>query len=361
MMFTYQDLLFSVALAVYVAASVMVAAVRWGHKCEPYARRADYYYPAWKVIVLSFLSNVLMAPAIFLPTEADAVLQLRLLLMMASPFFCAVLLFSYFGRVLKIFSWQKPVYALAFPFGVMAATATVFAFVPGTQLEGVFCQWFFAVGGVLSLAFLACFVVAFRMVVRTLSRFSEENWSNPEDFPKQYASRIIWIPALHLVVSWVMAFIGTKAVLSAGLLVLSVLNVVLLIGILSPHRAQEVQLLETEAAAEKEESGEPALSQERQEEILRAVRHCVEDEEAYLDPHFTLNDLAQRAGFNRGYVSYVMNTCFGGFFNYVNCCRYYHVSKLQLERPEAPVGELIDMAGFGARSTYYSIRRKLGE
>ena len=172
-MYTIQDILFSASLAVYVATSVFVAMVRWGHRCEPYGRHMDYYYPAWRVVIFCFLSNILMCPAIFLPEETDAVLQLRLLLIMASPFFSAVLMFSYFGKVLKVTSWRRPVYALAFPFGVMALTATALALVPGVQMDPAFCRWFFAVGGVLALAFLACFVTATRMIARAMRRFSQ--------------------------------------------------------------------------------------------------------------------------------------------------------------------------------------------
>ena len=364
-MYTLQDLLFSASLAVYVAVGVFVAMVRWGHRCEPYGRHMDYYYPAWRAVIFCFLTNLFMAPAIFLPEEPDAVLQLRLLLILASPFFCAVLMFAYFGKALKVTTWHGPVFALAFPFGVMALTATVLALVPGRQMDEAFCRWFFAVGGVLALAFLACFVTATRMIARAMRRFSEENWSNPEDFPTQYASRVIWIPMLHLMVSWVAAFVGTKPVLSVGLLLLSVLGVVLLISALSPHRAMEVEQLEAEvelpeAAGVLEEETE-ALPEERKEEIVRAIRHYVEDGRAYLNSHLTLAELARSVGINRSYASAVMNSRLGGFFAYVNRCRYAHVAQLKVEQPDTPIGELIDASGFGSRSTYYTIRKRLEE
>lgn len=121
--YSLQDLLFSVSLAAYVVTSVIVAAVRWGHKCPAFASHADYYYPAWKVIVGCYFANLLMAPAIFLPHEADAILQLRMLLILASPFFCALLMFSYFGKMLGKSSWRWPVYALIGPFAAMALAA----------------------------------------------------------------------------------------------------------------------------------------------------------------------------------------------------------------------------------------------
>ena len=373
MIITLQEVMLSAALAVYMTASVFVAAVRWGHRCQPYAKHMDYYYPAWRVVIFCFLSNLVMAPAIFMPGDADAVLQLRFLLILASPFFCAVLLFSYFGKVLHVAGWRKPVHTLAFPFGIMALTATVLALIPGQQMDPTFCKYFFSTGGILALAFLACFITAVIMVARELRRFSEDNYSNPDDFPGKYASKVIWIPVLHLTVSWTAAFIGTPAALSIGLMLLSLFSLVFLIGILTPHRAMDVKRLETGEATEDgraaafaespeaeedSEADEPAIPEERQQEILKAIRQYVEDEQAYLDSHLTLDDMSRHIGINSKYLSLVMKSHLGGFFAYINRCRYAHVAKLKVEQPDTPIGELIDVAGFGSRSTYYKIRRQ---
>lgn len=356
------DLLLSAALAVYMTASVFVAAVRWGHRCQPYGKHMDYYYPAWKVVIFCFLSNLIMAPAIFMPTDADAVMQLRLLLILASPFFCAVLMFSYFGRVLGKDNWRRPVYALSVPFVLMAVTATVLALTPGKQMDRDFCRWFFSAGGTLALVFLVFFVTSIIMVARELRRFSEDNFSNPNDFPHQYASGVIWIPVLHMIVSWITASVGTPVALSVGLLVLSALALALLIGILSPHRALNVEQLEALSASSAQDvahSEEPLLSKERQEEILKAIRRYVEKEQAYLDSHLSLDGLSRHIGINSKYVSLVMKSRLGGFFSYVNNCRLSHAERLLSERPDIPVGELIDLSGFGSRTTYYKVRKQL--
>ena len=361
MTLTLQDSLFSVSLAVYLTASVFVAAVRWGHRCQPYGKHMEYYHPAWKAVVFCFLSNILMAPAIFMPTEADAILQLRLLLILASPFFCAVLLFSYFGPMLKANKWRGPVYVLAFPFALMALTATVLALVPGTQMTPTFCHWFFTLGGVLAVAFLACFVAAIFMVAGRTRQRSEEQYSNPDDFPHKYATRIIWIPIAHLAVSWVSTFIGTSLSLSLGLLGLSALSLVLLIGILSPHRELTVEQLEASEAKLKQEPEEFALPEERQAEIERAIRHLVETGQAFLDSHLQLDAVAERIGINNKYVSLVMTSRLGGFYSYVNRCRLAHVARLKVEHPDWPLSAVIEDSGFGSRTTYYKVRKQLEE
>ncbi len=358
--YSLQDLLFSVSLAAYVVTSVIVAAVRWGHKCPPFAMHADYYYPAWRVVVGCYFANILMAPAIFLPHEADAVLQLRMLLILASPFFCAILLFSYFGKMLGQSSWRWPVYALIVPFAAVALISTLLIFIPGTQLEGVFCRTFFAVGGVLALVFLGCFFLALRMIVLELRRAAKEEYSNPNDFPRQYASGVLWIALVHLAVSWVAAYIGSPLSLSLGVLALSVLSVVILIGVLSPHRTLEVEKLEKALEAEVPPARaevEP-LSDERTEAILSAIRRFVEEEQGYLDEHLTLTSLARSIGCNRTYVSAVLTEQLGGFFVYVNRCRLSHAARLQVENPDISVSELIDRSGF-SRTTYYKVKKEL--
>lgn len=365
-----QSTLISVSLAVYVTASVYVAAVRWGHRCAPYAKHMDYYYPAWKTVVFCYLANLFMLPALFMPTDADALLQLRLLLILASPFFCAVLMFSYFGKVLKITAWRRPVYILAVPFGLMALTATVLALEPGQQMTPEFCRWFFSLGGILGAFFMVCFVTAFHMIARALRRFSEENYSNPDDFPRKYASGVIWIALTHLLISWTASFIGTPHALSHGLIALSVLSLVLLIGILSPHRAMDVEKLDsgehselpvqepiTEEDSDSDE--EIVLPEDRQLEIAGAIRSFMEEKKGYLDSHLTLTSLSKSISTNRKYVSIVMKTQLGGFFSYVNRCRLSHAAQLQAEHPDWPLSAVIADSGFASRTTYYKVRRQL--
>ena len=375
-MFSLEELLFSASLAVYVASSVFVGAVRWGHKCEPYARYADYYYPGWKTLVSCYLTNLSLLPLVFMPQEADAILMIRMILILASPFFCAVILFSYFGKMLKVNWWRKPIIALTIPFSIMAVSALVFTFVPGTQLLGPFGKGFFSVAGILALIFMGCFFHAIHMLASAIRRFSQENYSNPEDFPHQFASNVLWVPIIHVVICWVATFIGTLPVIAAALVILSVLNIALLIRVLAPHRAKEIdQLVEGEAPLpeevpipvpampepEEQEVEEIVLSPERKKDIADAIRRFVEDRQGYLDCHLTLASLSRSIGINRSYVSAVISEHFGGFFAYVNRCRLNHLAQLKKENPGLSVADLIVGSGFGSRQSYYNVRKQLGE
>jgi len=288
-MYSFPELFLSVMLTAYVTICLVVAIMRWGHKCQPYTAHIDYYYPGWKSVVFCFLSNVTLIPAIFMPGEADALLQLRMILILSSPCLCAILIFSYFGQVLKVSWWRKPIYALTISYGLMSALALIWTLMPGTQLQGPFLRWFFYIGGTLALVYLIVFIQALRMIVRALRRFSEENYSNPDDFPKQYAENVLIIAILHLIMSWSTTFNGAVWALSIGLLILCVLTVIFLLGILSPHRAVEVDQLEAGAVSSDACPAEPApaveepqeqedelLTRERKEELIQRIRYQVE-------------------------------------------------------------------------------------
>lgn len=361
MSYSLQEFLLSFSLIVYLTTCAIVAVVRWGHKCAPYANHIDYYFPGWRTLVFGALSNLVLLPVVFLPGDRDALLQLRLILLMASPLFCSVLIYSYFGRVLKLTWWKKPAVAMSMSYLAMSLFALVVTLIPGTQMQGMFRSIYFIIAGALTTVYLVALIVALIMIIQPLGRFSEESFSNPDDFPEQYARTLIFIPLLHLVMSWSATFNGHLPVLTFTLLMLSVLLVIILLGALSPHRTLEVAQLEKEVDADQTESiAEPEqLSQERKDEILSAIRAQVEDEQACLDSHLTLSKLSQLCGFNRTYVSSVLNETLGGFFTYVNRCRLEHAETYKKEHPEADMDEVALLSGFNNRQSYYNARKKL--
>ena len=312
-----------------------------------------------------------------MPNDEDTILQMRMMFIMGSPFFCATLMFVYFGKSLKTTKWHRPIIIMALIFALLMGTSTTLAIIPGNQIvyRSVFCKWLFSFTGVMALLFMACFIQALRMIIRALQRFSESNYSNPDDFPQQYASEVIWIPVVNVLTSWCTTFIGSQTALSIGLIIIAVTNAIFLIGALSPHRSLDVSRLEQESnnPAEPEiddeqepepeailvQTNEETISQERKEEIARTIRHFVEDEQAYLDNHLTLASLSRTCGINRTYVSQVISERMGGFYTYVNRCRLAHAAQLKVQNPDASVEELASASGFGTRQTYYNIRRQL--
>lgn len=94
-------------------------------------------------------------------------------------------------------------------------------------------------------------------------------------------------------------------------------------------------------------------------ELLRAIRHEVEECRAYLDPGLTLSALAARCETNRTYVSQVLVDELGGFFDYVNGCRIAHFNNFRRSHPSATIEQATRAAGFRNRQTYYNALRRL--
>ncbi|MCR5710222.1 MAG: hypothetical protein K6G79_07050 [Bacteroidales bacterium] len=370
-MYALSDLIFSASLAIYVAVCVVTAVVRWGHRCDVYADHMDYYFPAWRTVVFCFFSNLVLLPVVFMPTDPDALIHLRLMLILSSPFFCAVLIFGYFGTVLKV-NWRTPIFILSIPFVLLSVFTLVLTLIPGTQLEGKLFWWVFTAICVLAAGYLVFFILALRLIARALHRFSEENYSNPEDFPKQFAEDMILISVLHLIMSWSTTINGEQWAISFGLLVLTVLVVIFLLGFLEPHRAMDVEQLKKEMDDEAATPGEASasvsaevlpedetLSAERKDQIQQTIRHYVEDEKNYLNSHLTLAGLSRNCGINRTYVSLVMTERLGGFFAYVNQCRVAHAEAYKVAHPKADVDEVALASGFNNRQSYYNARKRL--
>lgn len=373
MLYTQEDLVFSAALAVYIGISIMTSVVRWGHRCEPFARHMDFYHPAWRTVVFCFLTNILMIPVVFMPQEADAVLALRVMLMLSSPYFCAMLLFTHFGRVVNLGHWKTSLYMLSLPFVLLVGAALWVALKPGTQLVGAWARQLGALSGTMALLFLLSFIMALVLIGSARKRFSEKNFSSKEDFPKSIVLQAAILSGFHVFVSWSMSFSHDKCFLAIGFLVLSCLNIVFLLASMKPHRAFDVRRMEEESRVkeliEEEEANnweEPveeidaqSLSDTRKEELIRIIRHAVEDEMAYLDSHLTLISLSRICGINRSYLSAVLSENMGGFFNYINRCRLDYAAKYKAENPAASVEDIATASGFGSRQSFYNARRQL--
>ena len=354
MNYSSPELLLSLSLTVYLTVCAMMAMVR---------PEQDRFLPGWRALVFCSLSYLLLAPVLLRPSDPDGVLQLRLMLLMGSPCFCSVLILSYFGRILKASWWHRPTLIMWVSYAVMCLVALVTTLLPGVQMQGLFRSLYFLVAALLTAGYLIALVFTLIMVIHPLSRFTEENFSNPDDVPDRYAKSLIYFPVLHLIMSWSVTFNGSYPVMAVGLLVLSVLQAIILRGALSPLRTVEAERLEEELSAPVPVTlpEEPDLPQERKSEILSLIRREVEEGKAYLDSHFTLGKLSQACGCNRTYVSAILNEEYGGFFHYVNRCRLAHADAFLAEHPRADVDQVALEAGFNNRQSYYNARKRVRE
>jgi AraC-like DNA-binding protein len=367
--------LFGLAAAVFITTGLVVAAVRWFHMCPPFDKNPRYYYPGRPFVVGIYLNALVLIPYAIHPESADAWFLARIYFFPVTLFHCIVLLFSYFGIIMHWRQWRLPLFLVGGPVAFFLLAVLVLAVWPGEQfaMEGKATGYIlYSLGAITTLACL----LALQLVLREARRIDMDEYSNPDDFPVVSARRWMLLVMLNLVLCWTGALSDNRVVLAAVMLLLAASALTFLITVLRPNRNRQLEdeTAEVEAVAQLGLSPDPAptsdpvpgeplyqrnLSFKKRLEILSAVTTVVEEQEAFLDPHLTLQQVAERSGYNRSYVAGLIKSELGGFFTYVNRLRIAHVETYMRDHPSATVEEATEMSGFLTRKAYYSAKSKL--
>ncbi len=347
------------AAAAYVTTCLVAAAVRWFHMCRPFDQHAGYYYPGRPAVTGSWLTALALLPYVFHPESADAWFLTRLYFLPVTLFHFTLILFAYFGSVMQWKKWRWPALLMGLPLALALLGAVVLALVPEEQIGGTRVASFvlYSLGGIIT---AVCFA-SITAVLVWASRFDPDDYSNPADFPVTQARRWLVLILVNTALCWTGALMDSPGVLAVIQLIIAVSAVLFVITALHPNRNRPVEEPSSDLPADEVQTGQRALSGKKGEEILSAIRKVVEGEEAFLDSHLTLQDVAQRCGYNRTYISGLVKSELGGFAAYVNRLRLAYVDDYLSRNPGASLSEAIDAAGFGSRQTYYAVRGKQEE
>ena len=358
--------LIGLAAAMLITAGLVVAAVRWFHMCQPFDKNPRYYYPGRPFVVSIYLNALVLIPYAIHPENADAWYLARVYFLPVTLFHDAVLLFSYFGTIMKWRQWRLPIYLVGGPLALVMLAAFVLALLPGDQVTNgkAAAGLLYALGVIMT----GVCIAAVAMVLRQAKRFDVDDFSNPADFPVVSARRWMVLVGLNVALCWTGALSGNRAVMAVILMLLAVAAVMFVITVLRPNRNRPVEELAVEEAADPDPASGPdaqeklyqrSLTLQKRMEILSAVTTVVEELEGYLDPHLTLQDVADRSGYNRSYVAGIIKSEMGGFFTYVNRLRVQHVDAYLRDHPSATMEEAAEMSGFLSRKGYYAAKAKL--
>lgn len=345
------------ATMVYITTCLGMAAIRWFHMCRPYDRHPDYYYPSRPHLVGIFMNSLVLLPYVVHPESGDAWYLVRVYFLPLTIFHFIIVLFAYFGSMLHWQRWRKQVLLVAWPLVIYLTAAFVLAVWPGEQLGGAVstaAETFLLVVGLLVTGICARAII---LVFRWARRFDVDDFSNPTDFPVVAARRWLWMILLNVLLCWAGALAGCRAMMIVVQLVMAAGIVGFIITALHPLRTTPVEEQEaTPAAPQEEQVYQRAMPAKKRMEILSAVKTVVEDGEAFMDPHLTLQDVSDRSGYSRTYISGLMKAEHGGFFAYINRLRLQHVDAWLAEHPGATVTEAAEESGFTSRQAYYKVR-----
>ena len=344
--------------ATYMTTCLVVAAIRWFHMCRPYNLNPSYYYPGRPAVTACWLSSLTLLPYILNPESADAWYLAKLYFLPVTLFHFVLIIFSYFGSVMQWKKWQGPTIVVGVPVVLALLVAVVLAIWPGEQLA-----WASALRMVLyvlgALLTIVCFI-SITVVFIWARRFDKDDFSNPADFPVTQARRWLFLVLGNSAFCWTGVLTDTPEVMAVIQLLISVSSVVFLLTVLHPNRRRPFED-PSDAAETSTQLYNQHISKKKQAEMLAAVRNVVEQQEAFLDPHLTLQDVADRCGYNRTYISGLIKNELGGFSTYVNRRRLAYLDEYLQENPGATLSEAIYAAGFFSHATYYALRKRLEE
>lgn len=373
------ELIYSIACTVYVTTCLMFAAIRWFHVCPPAKEHKDYYYPARRVVSMSYLTPVVLLPYMLHPQNHEAWLLVKGFLPLVNFYVCAVLMFTYFGQMKGWHRWRGMGHlATVLVFGVVALLLVVALWpdyrVP-TGMEQVLMGTIIAVGLLMTLYSL----LAVWQVWQWIREFNTDNYSNPDDFPKSYAQHVLLVPAAQAVLIWPILALDSQSYAAAIHLLLSVFNVAFLISILSPKREvdpfsqmleetesmqQDTTPLPTAAVSTSENRPKPKakpreIPEQTRQKIINGIENALTKQQLFLNPHLALNDVAEVCGYGLTYVSKVFKEKYGGFYDHINILRLRYTDDYLRQHPGVTKEEAIIKAGFADRTAYYRIKKHL--
>jgi AraC-like DNA-binding protein len=324
-------------------------------------------------------------------------------------FYCAVLLFNYFGKVRQWRRWLSSGIAASVLVSIAAALLLAVSLMPECKINEAWEHTLNSIIIAVGLLMTIYCGVAIWQVWHWIHEYSTDNFSNIDDFPLPYARGVIVIPIIHAFLIWPMVLLDSPKWLAIMQLLLAVFNIFFLISALPSKRKGNPleQMIEDNREADNEEVLEqtlpteedikncppqpdytPSVEQpdttvdttteehpemteqrpkERQMDIPEQTRQKIADgiekalvrQRLYLNPNLSLKEVVEVCGYSQAYVSRVLREQYGGFFDYVNILRCRHVDEYIARHPEVTKEEAIIKSGFKDRQNYYRIKKHL--
>lgn len=375
--FTSEELFSVAACFAFILGSLFCSVTRWGHMCRPYDRRADYFYPARRMVTLTYLTPLLLLPYVFHWRSPDTWLFARVFFLFYMPVFASIAFRSYFfsGRHWR---WLRLGLGAVLP-GLFLLVLFVFACKGGDSLTR--CQE----GLIVPVTETVCVLLAGYLVyttfwlMRRIHYYLYGEYSNDEDFPIRFAKGVVFIPLLTLLITWSVYLADDRWLLGCFYLLVTVVAFGILLVILHPQRTgtclveqelelvtdrviQEYETMDSDEAKEvltelSRDSG-PASSEvlDRLEQELRVL---VEEGKLYLKPNLTMTELAVRLKTNRSYLSQLFRNRFhSSFYGYINRLRIRYAIDYARLHPEATRRNIAATSGFGSVRTMNRAREE---
>ena len=344
---------------VYLSTCWMFAAVRWWHTCrEPKERRA-YIWPDRKLQVLVYMLSVVLVPYVVNPNSDAAWMLMKSYFPATYFFYCGLLMLCFAGTVKQWAQWKNISWVASLLVMATMLPLVINAWLPLRIMSDVGLRFWQHVVTAESIVMMAYCGLAIWQVARWILEARDANYSNPDDFPVDYARRVWVMPFVLIPLLWPAYVLDSRVVMAAEHILLAIFNVVLLITVMPAWRRAIILSGSDEYDDENRLSTQQENSIEEQLDlVVLEIKAYVEDQAAYLNPHLKIDDVSDHSRRGRTYVSLACQRRFGSFANYINGLRLAHYDQYVTDHPNETKESAAQASGFSSYNAYYRARLK---
>ena len=399
--FTQVEFFYSLACYTYILSGVICGVVRWFHMCHPFDKwGGDFFYPARRQMTFFYTATALQLPYVLCPGDPGTWLFARSFGILYYPVCFTILYHRYFQTDKPWRQWSAVTYFVT-PFLLLGGLLFIVFFHQNNLLIPYKLTWEIAMGGVSILLSIHLFKEC-KWLIKKVDSYHTQNYSNESDFPFSFAKKILHLPALGLLIMWVLFILDNQMVKAYIDLFMAAWQVQFLCCILHPNKTihseqnknnmdfienenmeqilQEKELFEKivqkadgqvlEEAPIDDTSDEPKLITYNKEKLRLQMEQenweSVKDEvltivsKRYLEPSLKRIEVVRD-------VSAMNHTLAGtfitqvGFYRLVNAFRIRHYERLMESDATANLGQeaAAEMCGFKNRWGLSNARKRL--
>ena len=349
---------YGISAATYIVTCWIFIVVRWFHTCRAPKDQHSYIWPDRKLQVIIYSMSFLLLPYVLNPASERAWTMWKIYFPVTYYFYCGVLLFCFFGSVKQWNTWKTASWIAAFIATIVMAPFILDAWIPGGMMKPEVVRLWTMVATVTSIGMMCYSILAMWQVGHWMREARDENYSNPDDFPTDYAGNVWHMPVILTPIIWPAFLFDSQDLMAILNIFHSIFNMVLLLIVLPPWRRAEFGI-EAEPDEQEENDWHDEQAEERARKIAEEIEAYVNKGQGFLDPHLKMDNVVEHCSYSRTYVSHVFKTHFGGFSRYVNGLRLCYFDNYVAQHPSVTKDAAAQESGFSSYTAYYKAKDRL--
>lgn len=349
---------YGLAALMYLTTCWTFSAVRWFHTCRAPKKRHQYIWPDRKLQCIIYLCATILLPYVINPASPSAWMLEKSYFPACYYFYCGVLLLCFFGSVKQWNRWKSVSWAAALIVVATMLVPVLDACLPSGILNAHGLRLWNYVVLTESIVMMAYAGLAMWQVKQWMDEARDQNYSNPDDFPADYARRVWLAPVLFTPLLWPAYIWDSPLLMAIENVLLAASNILLLLNVMPVWRRKAI-LSSTEAyIADSRDSQTDDSHEELIAQTAIEIDAYVREGRAYLDSHLKIDDVVEHCQLGRSYVSLTFSRRYGSFAAYVNSLRLAHYEQYLTDHPAETKEAAALASGFSSYMACYRAQQK---